>query len=498
MLKTFRNQNHLTSTSMEPYIFYAKDARPAESSFSRFAVNHRTGRNIVKYLFLLTTMLLLAVKPSYGIHVFVQDTTTTPVPAAPAPAPPKPVPAAAQATPVDTANPKPAKKIEPRVIGAYKFGEKSEDDKSRNFAGINDLIVVEVQGLQELVSKSTCRDAEGNAITPCTPRKILLYLDGRQIEGIAPESGAPRPEEGTLRFRLERTVGTNDRIWADLLGAPKMGRTFFKRPTEVSVGFENEFPVPTDVKEDRFQIVRIRQMWFWGCTIGIFIMLYYLYSLATKSDILRDSGPTDPLGQLKPYSLARCQMAFWFFWVVISFLYLWLITGAYDIITTEALTLIGIGTATALGAASIDSSKTEEVATETKRLEEQIVALTAEITALNTQITAIPAPLDLKELTQRRDATSTQLMVVRHQLANLTNTLAPRVSQGWRKDLLNDATGASFHRFQIVVWTFILGLLFIFSVWNRLSMPEFGATLLGLQGISAATYIGFKIPEKRA
>jgi hypothetical protein len=29
-------------------------------------------------------------------------------------------------------------------------------------------------------------------------------------------------------------------------------------------------------------------------------------------------------------------------------------------------------------------------------------------------------------------------------------------------------------------------------------MPEFGATLLALMGISAGTYLGFKIPEKQA
>jgi hypothetical protein len=31
-----------------------------------------------------------------------------------------------------------------------------------------------------------------------------------------------------------------------------------------------------------------------------------------------------------------------------------------------------------------------------------------------------------------------------------------------------------------------------------LSMPEFSATLLALQGLTAGTFLGFKIPEKQA
>ena len=43
----------------------------------------------------------------------------------------------------------------------------------------------------------------------------------------------------------------------------------------------------------------------------------------------------------------------------------------------------------------------------------------------------------------------------------------------------------------------VLGVLFVYSVWNRLSMPEFSAMLLGLLGISDGTYLGFKIPERQ-
>ena len=65
-------------------------------------------------------------------------------------------------------------------------------------------------------------------------------------------------------------------------------------------------------------------------------------------------------------------------------------------------------------------------------------------------------------------------------------------------DLLAENNLISFHRFQIFVWTLILGIMFVANVYNELAMPEFSATLLGLLGISAGTYVGFKLPETKA
>jgi hypothetical protein len=41
----------------------------------------------------------------------------------------------------------------------------------------------------------------------------------------------------------------------------------------------------------------------------------------------------------------------------------------------------------------------------------------------------------------------------------------------------------------------VLGFVFVVAVYNTLAMPDFSATLLGLTGISAGTYVGFKIPD---
>jgi hypothetical protein len=47
----------------------------------------------------------------------------------------------------------------------------------------------------------------------------------------------------------------------------------------------------------------------------------------------------------------------------------------------------------------------------------------------------------------------------------------------------------------MATWTVVLGFVFAVAVYQSLAMPDFSATLLGLMGISAGTYVGFKIPD---
>ncbi len=90
--------------------------------------------------------------------------------------------------------------------------------------------------------------------------------------------------------------------------------------------------------------------------------------------------------------------------------------------------------------------------------------------------------------------TEDRLFSVRKQILNRSSI--PK-SQGFWDDVLNDQDGGDgLHRIQMVVWTLILGGIFVYSVWKTLSMPEFSETLLALQGLSAGTYLGFKIPDK--
>jgi hypothetical protein len=98
-----------------------------------------------------------------------------------------------------------------------------------------------------------------------------------------------------------------------------------------------------------------------------------------------------------------------------------------------------------------------------------------------------------RQLTDSR----TRLGQIEQQLRTLSAQQSATVSSGFLRDILSDSSGYSFHRFQIFAWTLVLGIIFMSSVYNSLSMPEFSPTLLGLMGLSAGTYIGFKFPEQK-
>ena len=55
-------------------------------------------------------------------------------------------------------------------------------------------------------------------------------------------------------------------------------------------------------------------------------------------------------------------------------------------------------------------------------------------------------------------------------------------------------TGADARSFgERCVWTLIVGVVFAFKVYQDFAMPDLGPTVLGLMGISSATYVGFKM-----
>ena len=93
--------------------------------------------------------------------------------------------------------------------------------------------------------------------------------------------------------------------------------------------------------------------------------------------------------------------------------------------------------------------------------------------------------------------TRTRMNQIDQQLRTLNSQQSATTSAGFIRDILSDSSGYSFHRFQIFAWTIVLGIIFVSSVYNNLTMPEFSTTLLGLMGLSAGTYIGFKFPEQK-
>jgi hypothetical protein len=148
------------------------------------------------------------------------------------------------------------------------------------------------------------------------------------------------------------------------------------------------------------------------------------------------------------------------------------------------LTLIGISAATGFSSFLIDSSKSD-----------QRKALLSEQSDLSTRLSALMAlqrALTADEIAEQQQKQQ-RLATVNASLAALPSPVS--TSDGLVLDILRDETGISFHRFQMVAWTVILGFIFIVAVHKTLAMPDFSATLLGLMGISAGTYVGFKIPN---
>jgi len=209
----------------------------------------------------------------------------------------------------------------------------------------------------------------------------------------------------------------------------------YANPVSLSVGADPQFSVRSEVAE--FYLEAVPRGWFFLFIVLAALFAFFIVTLSRRTSIIRSGHATVPPHR-RPYSLSLFQMVFWFFLVIVAYVFMWLINDELDTITESVLALIGIGAATAIGSTMIDKNKTQ------------------------------------------------------------TAPEAADVSRGFVKDVLSDADGISLHRFQMFVWTLVLGVIFVASVYETLSMPEFSTTLLGLMGISSGTYLGFKVPEKNA
>jgi hypothetical protein len=342
------------------------------------------------------------------------------------------------------------------------------------------------------------------------PSKFVLYVDGNAFKGLLP---ALVENNTMLQFDLKRLPDNkeNKDAWTAVLSRRPKDWT---RNVPLTVGFENGVQVPTTVKAT---LTVINQRWFWVFVISFLAAIALFWWLAYKSDIIRDTGP-QPEGKnekgkpnRKPYSLARTQMAFWFFIVIISYVFIWMVTSDLSNLTASVLGLIGISAATGLGAAVVDSSKQSEQENQRRILEEkkksdevEVEGLQSEVANLKAAINATPAPTNLEE--QKAVLASKQAELAAKQkeieqanqkIQEINTAAKPAASKHFINDILSDDGGVSFHRFQIFAWTIVLILIFIGSVYNILAMPDFDATLLGLMGISGGTYIGFKLPAQQ-
>lgn len=382
-----------------------------------------------------------------------------------------------------------------RVIRAYNLRARDQQGADSG-AGIGDKILVQIVGLRSLAEYVECQTSEGEEVSGCERRAVALFLDGRQVPGVT-ASITTSDDTGTIQFRLDRSAESNE-MWSDLLGAPSVNR-FFAQPTKLSVGPEGGHAVSTDV--DRFRLVRMRPGKF--ILFGILLVVAVAVAIWKRkavSELLRDAGKAsiDVTGRARsrPLSLARCQMALWSVVVVISFVFIWLVTQNVDTITPALLALMGVGAGTGVLAVSIDATRRENRKNELAESIGSKTVLDSEIDALETARNDTSDPGLAAELSTELSKKAGLAEVVTARIADLSRAEAMQPSEGVWTDLLTDENGRfALYRVQMLVWTFVLVIIFAFHVVSRLGMPEFSATLLGLMGISNATYLGLKLNE---
>lgn len=298
------------------------------------------------------------------------------------------------------------------VIGAY-----SSNTENPNMAGLDEELIVDITNIDSLLDQAKDMDA-----------KVLLYINDLPLKDVVCE----HVPEG-LRFYLRNEGAVND-LWNHLTET-RSTEEFFTKSVSISVGIEGLDPIHTkiDGKKGRvFTIVLVRKTWFFLCMVLMLVILILFILLASKSDMLRDTGIAPATGR-KPFSLSRVQMGIWFLVVISSWLFLYVCLHRFNLLTQSILILMGITSATGIGGMAMDAGKIQTV---------------------------------------------------------------PSRSEGFMKDLVTDNNTVSLARFQNFAWTIVLVLVFLRSVFSTLKMPDFDSTLLTLMGISSGTYIGGKVTEK--
>ena len=344
--------------------------------------------------------------------------------------------------------------------------------KKYKTAKLRDTIAVEVTGLD---------------LTKCKSTDIVLFLDDRPLKDVA-AFPPTAPDRNLLRFPLERTEESRD-VWTHILGRPG----FRPRPTEVSIGLKDQHAIDA-VSEDastiQLHVIPVGWFLFW-CLLFI-VFLVGFFHLARRTDVIRDAVPLPGHGERRPYSLARTQASWWFFLVLASYMFIGMITGDFSTsITSTVLILMGISAGTVVGSAFVDASKPDPAAGTQAEMAQSIEA---EVQDLRNKMEKAQEAL---QQTPGDAATAQKLTAMAKEHTDKLSKLRKvrNESEHFLQDILSDLNGVSFHRFQMLAWTIVLGIIFVGQVYKALAMPEFSETLLSLMGISAGTYIGLKIPE---
>jgi hypothetical protein len=309
--------------------------------------------------------------------------------------------------------------------------------------------------------------------------EISLFLNGHRAPSTVSAIVAARPQ--VLTYELgQSTDATSDvgRFWRGLL-AGKTRRGVMPLGIGVSRS-QSSGPEAISSKPVKMLVYRLPILALGGASVLLFVAAFII--LAANSTILRDSaltrgeaaakkalgarskasaanppdndlnaaadkaekdvqaltGTADASFPAGTFSLGRSQVALWLGLSIAGYIFLWLTFGFYlNVITAAIPILLGINGATGIVAYAMDQQ------TDPTR----------------------PPP-------------------------------APPESRSFLRDLTCDAEGPKLQRIQVVLWTCILAVIFIWNaVWNFVFV-DFDTNMLLLMGIANSMYVGFKTQEK--
>jgi len=337
---------------------------------------------------------------------------------------------------------------------------------------IGDSITIRATGDWDTKVEGVLRD-------PKASHALTLYLNNVPMSKLNAITSRRQGEAGIfITFDLTRDAQDDDnrKAWDSLLKKQHTHPFGFTSSLDVALAVGNDLPVNL---KDRVEFAiasdeRIEAI----VLILLIVFLAVGYLLITHKNALRDK-------ETGYYSLGKSQMAFWGLVVLLSFVGVWGATGAMERIPEQTLILLGISGATGLGAIVIGNS-------EKSKLQGDLETLRQKQLELDTKRTAAGANVP-QAIVDQLDATTREIGGIE---AKLTPMQIDRKPADLLTDICCDGNGLSFHRLQAVLWTVVLGAIFVSNVLQMISMPEFPTTLLTLMGISNATYLGFKIPEK--
>jgi len=316
---------------------------------------------------------------------------------------------------------------------------------------------------------------------------LTLYLDAEPIASLK----TPPQQEGAgddlrLIFSLDRNAEdeANRQAWDRLL-RKKPGYLMKVQPT-LAIGKD----LPLMVSSNPDLELYIAPGWAISTTLilGLVVLLVSYTYIVMRTKMLHDSGKNY-------FSLGKSQMAFWGLLVVLSLTGIWILTGTMERIHPQVLILLGVSSATGLSAVVIGNSKKTASKNELAKKQSQLATLRQQEMELQQQQINAPSAFSA-ESQHSLDGIKSQIDSIQTEIIDLSSQLQNGESKGFWRDICDDGDGPSFHRLQVVIWTLVLGGVFVNDVARIISMPEFSETLLTLMGISNATYLGFKIPEK--